>query len=1138
MNKRLSYLVLALLCLFGGQSAWAQEFDSEDGMLHYNVYDAENFPLNVEVGKTDATTGNITIPAQVTHGGITYNVVRTCDYAFSWCENLTGITLSEGIVQINGCSFLNCTNLTSVSLPSTLTSIGGYGFYNSSSLKNLVIPSSVVAFPDDCWATFSGIEFNTITFESCATALPSDLNVNAKNVVLKRNGGRFFGVETAVIGGLATEVSNGAFDDCDNLTSVTINDNVTRIGDYAFYSNDELVTVTINSPIESIGTAAFQHCGKLASFEFPSSLTTIGDGAFYYCQGLKKLTIPATVTTIGGDAFGYCTLDNLTIEDCSTPLNLGGYSLDAHNAYVGRPMLTYNDNLFWGANFDGTLELGGYVTALTTKYAKGLNGMAKLILGNSVQSIEERALEDCTSLRDMYVPWETPIAINENVFPHGWYYGEWLLPEEAILWVPAGTKSLYEDESAEGWKEFKTIRPTHYIVNLNTVGDGTLKVNETATRALVAYGSTNVDFVIAAGEDYDFASLNDGTSTVYTTASQGASLKGGTYTLPSISDDMTFTATFTEKPKFTIAATAGVGGTVNVQGGEYGTSKNAQVYRDRDAVVGVKCDNNYEIVSVKLDGVEKKNELVDGNLTIANIQGAHTVAATFQKINLDVTLVATAGGSLTVGDKTATVGSNKTAVIRRGQNVQLTVTPAEDYDFTSLKKGDAVVYSSPRTGGTYTHENLQDEPTFTATFTIKPLVTIAASATNGTVTPSEQQVRRDRNATVTLTPNEGHYLSAVTVNGNDAMSLVAGNTLTLTNIQENQNVVATFTKYVYTVSKAATENGTITLNATEVAWGENTTATITPAVGYMIDHVFINGVNADAQLDGNTLNINNVRANTEVSATFRVLSYRVTITGAGVTASNMYPQHGESVTITVAEDPDRELTSLLVNGVEQKTNMVGNTYTINNVTGDVTVVATFRSTVETITIGSYGVGTYACSQDLDFTGSELKAYIAIGFNRDTKSVLLSRVYDVPAGTGIYLKGEQGTYKIPYASTNSCYVNMLKGNTEAPITIPSFTDGLGNYYLGVENGNAVFMHSAGAARIGTNRAYLQIPRSFYDPTVNNAPVSIQFEEDMTGIEDIVFFGQEESNVIYNLNGQKVNKAGAGIHIINGKKVFIK
>lgn len=967
MNKRLSYLVLALLCLFGGQSAWAQEFDSEDGMLHYNVYDAENFPLNVEVGKTDATTGNITIPAQVTHAGTTYNVVRTCDYAFSWCENLTGITLSEGIVQINGCSFLNCTNLTSVSLPSTLTSIGGYGFYNSSSLKNLVIPSSVVAFPDDCWATFSGIEFNTITFESCATALPSNLNVNAKNVVLKRNGGRFFGVETAVIGGLATEVSNEAFDDCDNLTSVTINDNVTRIGDYAFYSNDELVTLTINSPIESIGTAAFQYCHKLANFEFPSSLTTIGDGAFFYCDGLKELTIPATVTTIGGDAFGYCTLGNLTIEDCSTPLNLGGYSLDAHNAYVGRPMLTDNENLFWGANFDGTLELGGYVTALTTKYAKGLNGMAKLILGNSVQSIEERALEDCTSLRDMYVPWETPIAINENVFPHGWYYGEWLLPDEAILWVPAGTKSLYEDESAEGWKEFKIIRPTHYIVNLNTVGDGTLKVNETATRALVAYGSTNVDFVIAAGEDYDFASLNDGTSTVYTTASQGASLKGGTYTLPSISDDMTFTATFT----------------------------------------------------------------------------------------------------------------------------------------------------------------------------IKPLVTIAASATNGTVTPSEQQVRRDRNATVTLTPNEGHYLSAVTVNGNDAMSLVAGNTLTLTNIQENQNVVATFTKYVYTVSKAATENGTITLNATEVAWGENTTATITPAVGYMIDHVFINGVNADAQLDGNTLNINNVRANTEVSATFRVLSYRVTITGAGVTASNMYPQHGESVTITVAEDPDRELTSLLVNGVEQKTNMVGNTYTINNVTGDVTVVATFRSTVEAISVNQYGVGTYACSQHLDFTGSELKAYIAIGFNREAGAVLLARVYDVPAGTGIYVKGEQGTYKIPYAAnSNFCYVNMLVGNTGDPITIDSFTGGMGNYYLGVENGNVVFKHSAGSARIGTNRAYLQIPRSFYDPTVNNAPVNIQFEEETTGMEDIIFFGQEESNVIYNLNGQKVNKAGSGIHIINGKKVFIK
>lgn len=94
------------------------------------------------------------------------------------------------------------------------------------------------------------------------------------------------------------------------------------------------------------------------------------------------------------------------------------------------------------------------------------------------------------------------------------------------------------------------------------------------------------------------------------------------------------------------------------------------------------------------------------------------------------------------------------------------------------------------------------------------------------------------------------------------------------------------------------------------------------------------------------------------------------------------------------------------------------------------MVATFASTKEFITISSVGMKTFSCSQDLDFTGQEVRAYIASGYFKNSKEVLLNRVYSVPAGTGVLLKGDEGTYKVPYATSYAVYSNLFKAAVTA------------------------------------------------------------------------------------------------------------
>ena len=68
--------------------------------------------------------------------------------------------------------------------------------------------------------------------------------------------------------------------------------------------------MTIPDGVTRIGDGAFIDCDSLTSVTIPDSVTRIGDGAFFDCDSLTSLTIPDSVTSIGYDAFSDC--DSIT----------------------------------------------------------------------------------------------------------------------------------------------------------------------------------------------------------------------------------------------------------------------------------------------------------------------------------------------------------------------------------------------------------------------------------------------------------------------------------------------------------------------------------------------------------------------------------------------------------------------------------------------------------------------------------------------------------------------------------------------------------------------------------------------------------------------------------------------------------
>ena len=317
MDKFKRMMVAMLIMLIGGTAA---AYDFVDNGIYYKILSvsertAEVTFQNGEYTPTESYKGAVTVPATVTYNGKTFAVEAIGEHAFYGCEELTNITLPEGLLRIEAFAFCNCNKLEDVTIPRTVTKLADDAFSGCNTFKHVVIPPSVTYIGDHTFFC-EGVE--TITIEDGETGINAGgywgRSFAFPNVV-EAYIGRNCGGWQAPTSLIDHWFMNGA------LRRVEFGPNVTEIPYCMLYGDAYNLTELILSPnIKRLDTGALSGCYALKFLELPDGLEEIGDGAFgggwnEKDLALTDLVIGSKIERIGDGAFAGCrNLKNVTIR--------------------------------------------------------------------------------------------------------------------------------------------------------------------------------------------------------------------------------------------------------------------------------------------------------------------------------------------------------------------------------------------------------------------------------------------------------------------------------------------------------------------------------------------------------------------------------------------------------------------------------------------------------------------------------------------------------------------------------------------------------------------------------------------------------------------------------------------------------
>lgn len=248
-----------------------------EGDFEYSIVTEfdENFN-SIKSVKITGYTGNdskVVIPDTIAELPVT--VINS--YAFQDNESITSVTIPETVVEIGSWVFEDCKNLAEINLPSSLETIGGG-----------ILTNTAYALDSKNWEG----EFLYIGdyLLECTDRISGDLKIkDGTKIIAAFTFCYNENITSVTVPSSVTYIGIYAFADCNNLSSVSLNEGLEYIDSGAF-ENTAIDDITIPQSVKSIGSWTFANT-KIESFNVNANIEYIDDSAFDGCTSLKNITV-------------------------------------------------------------------------------------------------------------------------------------------------------------------------------------------------------------------------------------------------------------------------------------------------------------------------------------------------------------------------------------------------------------------------------------------------------------------------------------------------------------------------------------------------------------------------------------------------------------------------------------------------------------------------------------------------------------------------------------------------------------------------------------------------------------------------------------------------------------------------------
>ncbi len=403
-------------------------------------YDANATEIVVPEGVTiiDASFMNNTTLVSIT---LPESLTSLESSQFSGCTALTTVKLSEKLTSIGSSAFKNCSSLTTVNLPETLTSLATYMFQNCTSLTSITLPENLKSIPSYAFSGCTSLtdvnlpagvtSLGNGAFNGCPVQWSVDRH-SAQAQMLSKAGYTFVDLEYPEFS-LKTDVySNAKFVivDCkDDVTSVTIPDDMVGIKDNAFSGCTALESITLHDNFEEIGTYAFKDCpATIYANLLTLTATRLPEGSFVvpeypnllfsvWCSSAPFNVSNTSVTLIGIREH----TDVLTVPDVVSAVRASGFA-----DFTGKFCANMNGKAALAltkANLpfspveclDLTITVTGSGSTRTVAVTGCAESATEVVLPEGVTTIAASAFANCPNLKSITLP-ESLASVNAKAF--------------------------------------------------------------------------------------------------------------------------------------------------------------------------------------------------------------------------------------------------------------------------------------------------------------------------------------------------------------------------------------------------------------------------------------------------------------------------------------------------------------------------------------------------------------------------------------------------------------------------------------------------------------------------------------------------------------------------------------------------